>query len=102
MPNDGQRRHWAKEYGLLVSILTVLIGYGVGGLWWAGNLNSHVKSLATVQEAHSTRISAIESGRILDNQAITRLEERIAAQQASIERVETTVNEIMRFLRETR
>jgi uncharacterized small protein (DUF1192 family) len=102
MPSDEQKRHWAKEYGLLVSILTVLLGYGVGGLWWAGNLNSHVKSLATVQDAHAERITAIESGRILDNQAITRLEERIAAQQASIERVETTVNEIMRFLRETR
>ena len=57
MPNDEQRRHWAKEYGLLVSILTVLIGYGVGGLWWAGNLNSHVKSLATVQELSLIHIS---------------------------------------------
>ena len=80
----------------------MLLGYGVGGLWWAGNLNSSVKSLATVQDTHATRIAAIENGRILDNQAITRLEERIAAQQASIERVEATVNEIMRFLRETR
>jgi len=102
MPSDEQKRHWAKEYGLLVSILTVLLGYGVGGLWWAGNLNASVKSLATVQDTHAKRIAAIENGRILDNQAITRLEERIAAQQASIERVETTVNEIMRFLRETR
>jgi uncharacterized small protein (DUF1192 family) len=100
--DNEQKRHWAKEYGLLVSILTVLLGYGVGGLWWAGNLNSHVESLTAVQNSHADRLSAIESGRVLDNQAITRLEERIAAQQASIERVETTVNEIMRFLRETR
>lgn len=100
MTEQEQRRHWAKEYGLLISILGVLGGYGITGLWWAGNLNSQVKSLYTMQDVQGDRLAAVENGRILDNQAITRLEERMAAQQASMERVETTVNQIMSFLRE--
>jgi len=95
-----QRKHWAKEYGLFVSILAALMGYGVAGLWWAGNLNHKVESMQVRQSDYRDRLSSVENGRIIDNQAIARLEERMAAQQASIERVENIVNDILIFLRE--
>lgn len=97
---DEQRQHWAAEKKWLGAIFTILVTYGVGGIWWAGTLTNQVQYIAERQVEDRARITEtrgqVQAMRVSEG----RLEQRLTNIEASTARVERLMEDIARQMRD--
>lgn len=98
---EDRKLNWIlRGLGLVLTI-------SLAGGGWMLSQEREVAELRKTTEAHSQQIEAIserleqnEAARASDSLAVARIEERLAAQSDSIKRIERSVGELVRYLRE--
>jgi len=110
-----QRTHWHREIKLLrwlIGGVAALIITAAGTGWqasrWASDIESavgeqsgRIDALDTRYTRQRERVAAIEAVQGRDGQSIARIEERITSQGESISRIEASIDDLVRFLRNT-
>lgn len=96
---DERRRHWFWNNAMLVSLIGMLITYGVGGVYWVGTTSERLDGLDRATLDATTRIERLEGAAASTRESLARLEETLAAQARAIDRMEATLSDIALYLR---
>lgn len=103
---DEQRLAWRRENSKLNAILGALVTIAVAGGGWVLRMESETAALRQMTEAQASRMDALvtrqdalEAGRDADREAVIRIGAQLEAQGRSIERIEASVSDLVRYLR---
>lgn len=99
--SDTQQRWHADKRVPLATIAALLI-QTAGVVWWAATINANVASLTADQQEDRLRIAANSNAVATLTRSEAATEQRLISIEASQRRVETSVSEILRYLRDDR
>jgi hypothetical protein len=83
---------WHVDKTIPLALIFAIVMQGAIGVWWAGSLSSRLLNVEAAETSHSTQVEAMVRLQEQRYERIVRLEEKLAAQGTTLDRIEKKID----------
>lgn len=90
-----------KIWGVPIAVAMAIVGAVLALAAWQGSTNATITTMGNTIAQHAVQIKAIEDGRVLNEQRLTRIETTLDATSRTVDRIEQKLEAIQPGARRT-
>lgn len=98
----AERQEWHADKRVPIALILTIAIQTAGGVWWAATVTEQIKNVAAVQQEDRARINANLTAISTLNRSEAAMDQRLVSIEASQRRIESSVTEILQYLRSDR